>query len=723
MNNLTFTKKHFINRELSWLEFNDRVLEEAQDGIHPLLERLKFLSIVSSNLDEFFMIRVASLRDQINGDFDKPDPSGLTPKQQLKKISERTHKLIYDQYNCFNRSLKQGLRKENIHFLSMKKLSNEHLEYISDYYINNIYPVLTPMVVDKSKPFPLVLNKTLNIALLLEPGEDEAEENAVFATVQVPSVLNRVVEIPSADGQKYLILLEEVIKHNLFSLFGGHRILSSGCYRITRNADLDVDEDDAEDLLTAVEESLKQRKWGSAIRLEIENDMDSELIQMLEEELEVTKEEEYEISGPIDLTFLMKLSGLKGYEHLRYDTIKPRNRKLVPDSPSSEAYSVSNPGTDEEEEDIFSLIRKGDILMHHPYESFEPIVDLVKKAATDPGVLAIKQTLYRVSGNSPIVGALAQAAENGKQVTVLVELKARFDEQNNIAWAKKLETAGCHVIYGLVGLKTHCKILLIVRREEGAIKRYVHLGTGNYNDVTARLYTDLGLLTANPYYGSDASAIFNMLSGYSRPTNLYKMVLAPINLREKFLSLIRRETENALQGKKAKIIIKVNSIVDKEIIEMLYKASSAGVSIELIVRGICCLRPRVPKVSENITVRSIIGRFLEHSRIYYFYNDGREELYLSSADLMNRNIDRRVELLFPVEEEKARAKVMNILETSLKDTTRARLLNSDGSYARVDKRGKEIIDSQYEFYKPVIKEYLYEEVALTTSEFRPVKLK
>lgn len=718
MKNNEYTKKHFINRELSWLEFNERVLEEAQDITHPLFERLKFLSIVASNLDEFFMIRVASIRDQINGNFDKPDPSGLTPKNQIKDISQRTHKLIYDQYNCYNRSIKQSLKKENIFFSSIKKLSEEQFDYINEYYLNNIYPVLTPMVVDKSKPFPLVLNKTLNIALLLE--DSEVAENKIFATVQVPSVLDRLIEIPKVDNKKTLIFLEDIIKLNLSSLFGSHKILTCGCYRITRNADLDVDEDEAEDLLTAVEQSLKQRKWGSAIRLEVENDMNEELLRILEDELEITKEDEYEIGGPIDLTFLMRLSNVKGYDHLRYDALKPINKKLVIDDDDDDG----NRGKSEDEgaEDIFSLISKRDILMHHPYESFEPIVDLVKKAAADPNVLAIKQTLYRVSGNSPIIEALAQAAENGKQVTVLLELKARFDEQNNITWAKKLETAGCHVIYGLAGLKTHCKILLIVRREEGSIKRYVHLGTGNYNDVTAKLYTDIGLLTSNPYYGSDASAIFNMLSGYSKPTNLYKMTLAPINLRKKFLGLIERETINANNGKKAKIVIKVNSLVDTEIIEALYKASIAGVTIDLIIRGICCLRPKIPKVSERITVRSIVGRFLEHSRIYYFYNDGKEDIYLSSADLMNRNIDRRVELLFPIEDKLAKKKVMNILTLSLKDTTRARILNADGTYSRVDKRGKEIVDSQFEFYKPAIREYLNEEVAFTLSEFKPIKI-
>jgi polyphosphate kinase len=703
MKNDSYSKKYFINRELSWLEFNERVLEEAQDTNHPLLERLKFLSIVSSNLDEFFMIRVASLKDQINANFNEPDPSGMTPKNQIRAISDRTHRLIYDAYNCYNRSLRQALKKENLSILSLKKLNDEQIIYLNDYYQNNVYPVLTPMAVDKSKPFPLVLNKTLNIALLLEDSENSGSK--IFGTIQVPSVLNRLIEIPSADSKKAFIFLEDVIKMNLSSLFGSHRIITSGCYRITRNADLDVDEDEADDLLTAVEMSLKQRKWGSAIRLEIENDIDKDLLDILEDELEISKEEEYEISGPLDLTFLMKLSSIDGYKHLKYDSLIPMNKSIF-----------------KEDEDVFERISEHDILIHHPYESFDPIVNLVRIAANDPNVLAIKQTLYRVSGNSPIIEELAHAAENGKQVTVLLELKARFDEQNNITWAKKLEKAGCHVIYGLVGLKTHCKILLIVRREEGRIKRYVHLGTGNYNDVTARLYTDLGLITANPYIGSDASAVFNMLSGYSKPTNLYKLSIAPIDMRNTFLRLINRETANALNGKKAQIIIKVNSLVDKEIIEAFYRASEAGVKIDLIIRGICCLRPKMIKASENISVRSIVGRFLEHSRIYYFYNEGKEDIYLASADLMNRNIDRRVELLFPIEDVVAHDKIMNILDISLRDTTRARILNNDGTYSKVDKRGKEIIDSQYEFYKPYNEQSIHAEVAITTSDFRPIIL-
>jgi len=701
LDNQTFSNLHFFNRELSWLEFNGRVLEEAQDTNNPLLERLKFLSIVGSNLDEFFMTRVASLLDQINEKSVKTEPSGLTPKEQIERISVRTHKQVLDMYNCYNRSLIKSLKIENIHFIKPRDLNNIQLDFIRDYYNNNISPVLTPMIINKNQPFPLILNKTLNIALLLQ---DKANDNPVFGTIQVPSVLNRLIEIPSLESKKNFVFLEEIIKVNLTALFDKYNIIAISCYRITRNAYLDVDEEESEDLLTAVQLSLKQRKWGSAIRLEIEHGLNPLLLKLLEEELEISSEEEYKINGPIDLTFLMKLSGLKGYDALHYEPIKPN------------VYTNLL-----EENDLFQSISKQDILLHHPYDSFEMVVNLVKEAAEDPDVLAIKQTLYRVSGNSPIVEALAQAADNGKQVTVLLELKARFDEQNNITWAKKLETAGCHVIYGLVGLKTHCKILLIVRREEGFIKRYVHLGTGNYNDVTAKLYTDLGLLTANPYFGADASAIFNTLSGCSSPSHLYKMTLAPINLRKKFLDLIHKETEYAKLGRQARIIAKLNSLVDTEIIEALYNASSAGVTIDLIVRGICCLRPKIPFISERITVRSIIGRFLEHSRIYYFYGDGEELIFLSSADLMKRNLDRRVELFFPVEDPIARAKVMNILNIALQDTSKSRALNLDGTYSKINEQGRELlINSQEIFISPDSSGKFLDEVAATSPEFVPV---
>lgn len=682
--NPAFSTLHFFNRELSWLEFNERVLEEAQDTNNPLFERLKFLSIVGSNLDEFFMIRVASLQGNVEANFVKIDPSGLTPTEQIERVSARTHRQVFDMYNCYNRSLKKSLKKADIHFLKINELKDFQLDFLQDYYTNNVFPVLTPMVVNKNQPFPLILNKTLNIALLL--GDIANPDDLLFGTIQVPSVLKRLVEIPS-ESNKSFILLEEIIKLNISTLFDNHTVIATGCYRITRDAFLDVSEDESEDLLTAVQLSLKQRKWGSAIRLEIEDGIKPLLLKMLEEELEISAEAAYKISGPIDLTFLMKLSGLKGYDSLRYEPIKPNVHPALL-----------------EENDIFQSISKQDILLHHPYDSFDMIVNLVKDAAEDPNVLAIKQTLYRVSGNSPIIEALAQAADNGKQVTVLLELQARFDEQNNITWAKKLETAGCHVIYGLVGLKAHCKILLIVRREDGLIKRYVHLGTGNYNDVTAKLYTDLGLLTANPYFGADASAIFNTLSGCSSPSDLYKMTLAPMNLRKKFLDLIHKETEYAKAGKKAKIIAKLNSLVDTEIIKALYNASSAGVTIDLIVRGICCLRPKIPLISEHITVRSIVGRFLEHSRIYYFYGDGEELIFLSSADLMRRNLDKRVELLFPIEDPAARAKVRNVLDLALLDTSKSRVLNLDGTYSKIDKRGKDSINSQEIFLAPNLSE-------------------
>ncbi|PRR86372.1 RNA degradosome polyphosphate kinase [Clostridium luticellarii] len=672
--------KNFINRELSWIEFNKRVLEECRDTNHPLFERLRFLSITCSNLDEFFMVRVGSLMDQIKAGFNKADPAGLTPKEQLEEIYSSVTKLVAKQCSYYNRSLKVALGKENIKFLKPQDLDENQHKFIKNYYRKNVFPVLTPVLLDSSSAFPLLLNKSLNIGLMVEKKGVKS-----FATVQVPSVLPRIVVIPSETSFD-IILLEDIIKSNLKTLFGTENILSCGCYRITRNADMTVDEEGAEDLLEAIEESLKQRKWGAAVRLELERGIGKDIVRTLEKELEISRTQEYILNVPLDLTFLNKLISVKKYKYLCYDPIKP-----------------VNPLKHVEDESIFSIISKKDILLSHPYESFEPVIELVRQAAEDPMVLAIKQVLYRVSGNSPIVRSLIKAAENGKQVTVLVELKARFDEENNIIWAKQLEKAGCHVIYGLVGLKTHCKLLLVVRKEEDGIKRYVHMGTGNYNDVTAKIYTDLGLFTSNPYFGEDASVIFNMLSGRSIPTELKKTCIAPLNLRERFLYLIRRETDNALKGKPAKIIAKMNSLVDKHVIEALYNASCAGVKIQLIVRGICCLRPNVKDVSENITVTSIVGRFLEHSRIYYFYNDGEEDLYLSSADWMNRNLDRRVELLFPIEDGDVKNKLKKILNIQLNDTIKARILTSDGSYSHIDKRGgKQALDSQKLFYESTL---------------------
>lgn len=692
--------ENFINRELSWLEFNKRVLEEAADKTNPLLERLKFLSIVNSNLDEFFMIRVASLIEQVQANFDKVDFAGLSSSEQVKKITEKVHKMVHEQYDIY-KNLESELKNEHIVILKPEDINSDQKEFINVYFHSKIYPVLTPMVVDSSRPFPLILNKSLNIALFIDGKE---EEENIFATVQVPSVLGRIVELPKCNDDKCFILLEDIIKMHINDIFMGHNIKAIGCYRITRNADLSIDEEGAEDLLEAIQQSVKNRKWGEAIRIEIEHDMDNRLIKLLNEELEASFGEIYDIKGPIDLTFLSKLGSIEGYDNLKYPNF---NSVPVPE------FIVR--------ENIFDAISKKDILVHHPYQTFKCVVDLVKMAARDPKVLAIKQTLYRVSGNSPIVKALMEAAENGKQVTVLVELKARFDEENNIIWARKLEKAGCHVIYGLVGLKTHGKILLIVRNEDDGIKRYVHMGTGNYNDVTANFYTDIGLFTANTYVGEDASALFNMLSGYSMISEMNKLYIAPSGLRKKFISLIKREEDNAKSGKTANIIAKINSLVDKQIIEALYDASRAGVKIQLIVRGICCLRPGLKGVSENITVISIVGRFLEHSRIFYFSNDSNEEIYLSSADWMNRNLDRRVEILFPIEEEENKHRIKQFLNVYLSDNVKARILNNDGTYSRVTcNEGDEMINSQEYFSKKAIKQVKKAKKQESQQKFTPV---
>lgn len=671
--------KKFINRELSWLEFNNRVLEEAQDKKNPLMERLKFLSIVSSNLDEFFMIRVASLKDQVHVGHSSNDISGMTPSQQLKRISIRVHNMVSEQYNCLIRSIVPNLKKEGIEFVKPKKMTNQQINFIEDYFENTLFPVLTPMAVDKSRPFPLILNKSLNIAVLLE--NPEIENSIIFATVQVPAILDRTIRL--AENDSAFALLEEVIEHYIHRLFRGHNILCTGMYRITRNADLSIDEEGAEDLLKAIEKSVKNRKWGAAIRLEVVNKFDKRLLKILKDELELKNEDIYYVNGFMDLTCLMKFGNKLGkdFDNLRSEALAP----VVP---------IDLVGC----ENIFETISSKDIFLHHPYESFDFVINFVKNAASDPNVLAIKQTLYRVSGNSPIVKALSEAAENGKQVTVLLELKARFDEENNINWAKKLERSGCHVIYGLVGLKTHCKMTLIVRKEEEGIKRYVHLGTGNYNDITAKLYTDMGIFTSNAYIAADTSAIFNMLSGYSQLDRLYKLEVAPNGMRKKFAELINNEIKNAKQGKQAEIIAKMNSLVDDQIINLLYEASKAGVRIQLIVRGICCLRPNVKGLSENIKVISIVDRFLEHSRIYYFYNNGIEQIYLSSADWMYRNMDRRVEVVFPIEDDKIKRRIKYTLDIILQDTIKARILEPDDSYKPVDKRGKILLQSQVYLY-------------------------
>lgn len=704
---------NYVNRELSWLEFNYRVLSEARDKTLPLFERLKFLSITASNLDEFFMVRVASLRDMIHAKYTKPDIAGLKPEEQLEKISVKTHELVNVQYSTYNRSLLPALRAQGLNVIEdHESLTKEQGKFVDQYFADNVYPVLTPMAFDSSRPFPLVRNKSLNIAALLKKKKDSDGE-LDFAMVQVPSGLSRVVELPVTAGKngkemRNVILLEEIIERNMQTLFLNYDILAANPFRIMRNADLTIDEEEAEDLLEEIEKQLKKRQWGEVIRLEVEEKADKRLLKILKHELDVSAQDIFEISGPLDLTVLMKMyGGLEGFDDLKAPAYTPQP---VP--------ALMN------EEDIFSNIRKGDILLHHPYQTFDPVVEFVRMAAKDPDVLAIKQTLYRVSGHSPIIAALAAAADNGKQVSVLVELKARFDEENNINWAKMLEKAGCHVIYGLVGLKTHSKITLVVRREEDGIRRYVHLGTGNYNDSTAKLYTDCGLMTCNPLIGEDATAVFNMLSGYSEPPSWNKLAVAPLWLRKHFLRLIRREIAYAKAGREAAIIAKMNSLCDKEVIAALYEASCAGVQIQLIIRGICCLKAGIPGLSENIQVRSIVGNFLEHSRIFYFENGGSCQIYMGSADWMPRNLDKRVEIVFPVEDEKLKEEVFHILEVELEDNVKAHLLQPDGTYEKPDKRGKIQINSQRQFCEEAIykaKMAQREDDPVSTRVFVPVE--
>ena len=687
----------FYNRELSWLGFNYRVLSEARDKNIPLMERLKFLSITASNLDEFFMIRVASLKDMVHAKYTKKDIAGLTPKEQLEIISTGTHELVEKQYNTYNRSFLPALKHNGLTIVTQyEALNAEQAEYVDRYFMREVYPVLTPMAVDSSRPFPLIRNKSLNIAALLM--DKKRKDTIDFATVQVPSVLPRIVTIPSEkEGETCIILLEQIIEKNIQKLFLNYKVLDATPYRVMRNADLTIDEDEAADLLIEIERQLKKRQWGEAIRLEVEQGIDKRLLKILKKELQIQQEDIFTIRGPLDLTFLMKVYGMDGFDHLKEEPYIPQPPKGL-----------------DMDGDLFEQIRQKDILLHHPYETFDPVVNFVRLAAKDPDVLAIKQTLYRVSSNSPIIASWAQAAENGKQVTVLVELKARFDEENNIVWARKLEKAGCHVIYGLVGLKTHSKITLVVRREEEGIRRYVHLGTGNYNDSTAKLYTDMGMFTCKRAYGEDATAVFNMLSGYSEPLSWNKLALAPTWLRTRFVELINRERDYAAMGKPARIVAKMNSLCDAGIINALYEASAAGVQIELIIRGICCLKQGVPGMSETIQVRSIVGTFLEHSRIFYFENDGSPEIYMGSADWMPRNLDKRVEILFPVEDPDLKKEIVHILHTQLADNTKAHLLQPDGlidsekdglvkvyggCYKKADRRGHAAICSQMQFCK------------------------
>ena len=661
MKKLDLTKpEYFYNRELSWLKFNLRVLKEAMVKEAPLLERLKFVAISASNLDEFFMVRVAGLWSNYDNGIEKRDASGLSVKEQLDAISEAAHAQVRTQTK-YLMALMAEMDAVGLHFRRVGDLSEMGRDWLEEYYREVVYPVLTPMAVDASRPFPFLANKTLNLAVELVKADGEHS----MGLIQVPSVLDRITEV-APEGRRTFVFLEDIIASHCNDLFKGCHILDLVPFCVTRDSDLDIEEEDSVDLMKEVEESLRKRKRGVTVRLELFKTNNTRIKKFLEDNLDVTDMEVYEINGALDPTCFFKFTGMKGMWPWLYEPFVPQRPLELP-----------------EDGDLFAAIREKDILLHHPYESFDPVVKLVSDAADDPQVLAIKQTLYRVSGNSPIVAALARAAENGKQVTVLVELKARFDEENNILWARRLEKAGCHVIYGLVGLKTHAKIILIVRREDNGIKRYLHLGTGNYNDSTAKLYTDLGLMTANDEFGSDASAFFNLLSGYSEPPVWNKLVMAPLGLREKIYALIDNEIEMVKAGKQGHIIAKMNSLIDQPVIQKLYEASAAGVHIDLIVRGICGLRTGIEGISENITVRSIVGRQLEHSRIFWFANGGEEQLYLSSADWMPRNLNDRVELFFPIETEEHIQRIKGLLDLYLRDNVGAHMMQSNGTYRRV----------------------------------------
>ena len=674
-------KMPYTNRELSWVDFNARVLEEAFKKTNPIMERCNFLSITASNLDEFFMVRVAGVLDQIHHGRTSRDASGMTPTEVMDGLVEKIHEFAKKQYSCYNRSIIPSLRSAGIVFKEADELDGDQKAFVEEYFEKVVFPVLTPMAVDTSRPFPMPANKSLNIAVRLTNAENEE----FFALVQVPSILPRFLELPTHEGRAF-ILLEKIIAMHLGELFELYNIKQYDPFRITRDSDLDIDED-TEDLMAEIKKSIRKRKRGEPVRLEFGKKCNREIREFLVDALDVTEREIYFQRGPLDLTFLSKFAHIKGCEDMCFEPIVPVN-------PPAEFCGY---------DDIFEAIREKDRLVHHPYESFDVVVDFVKKAATDPNVLAIKQTLYRVSGNSPIVAALIKAAENGKQVTVLVELKARFDEENNIQWATKLEKAGCHVIYGLTGLKTHCKICLVVRKDKDGIRRYLHMGTGNYNDSTARFYTDIGMFTCREEYGVDASSLFNVLTGYSTPPEYNKFIVAPHGMRPFFEAMIIQETENAKLGLPAKITAKVNSLVDPEIISLLYDASNAGVKIDLIVRGICCLVPGVHGFSENIRVIPIVGQLSEHSRIFIFENNSNPLYNMGSADWMPRNLDRRVELVFPVEDEDIKKRVQEVITVSFKDTVNARQQLSTGVYKSVDKRGKHKTNCQKFFSKLALK--------------------
>ncbi len=672
---------YYNNRELSWLGFNERVLEEAFDIRNPILERLKFLAIFSSNLDEFFMVRVAGLKDQVAAGFDKPEnKAGLTPKGQLSEIFRINHNLVNRQYEIFTHMVLPALKEEKAHLLKINELSNEQLTFVSEHFDHQLYPSLTPMAIDAYRPFPVIPNRALNLAVMLEKEQLDDSER-YLAIVRIPPSLDRFIELPSSDDERCFILLEDVISHKCYKLFEGYRVISTSQFRITRNADLSIHEEGARDLLEVIEEELKKRKWGAAVRLEIRRDWnDEEATKYLIEKLELHEKDVYVVDGPIDLTFLFGFHKTLAstHENLLFENLHPKIPRALNNSKT-----------------IFNTLLEKDILLHHPFESFDPIIEFITQASNDPKVLAIKQTLYRVSDDSPIINALAKASENGKLVTVLVELKARFDEENNIHWAKKLEKSGVNVIYGMTSLKTHSKITLVVRKDRNVIQRFVHLGTGNYNDTTAKIYTDMGLLTSDQKLGIDATNFFNYLSGYRTKPDWYYFSISPGEIKQTFLDLIEKEIVHHKRTGRGRIIAKMNSLTDKDLIIAFYKASQAGVKIDLIVRGICCLRPQIDGVSSTIRVRSIVGQFLEHTRIFYFHHSGEEKLFLSSADMMTRNMDKRIEILYPILQENLKKKIMLTLDLILKDNVKAREQDSNGIYHYVKKKpNQSLINSQ-----------------------------
>ncbi|KAA8432711.1 RNA degradosome polyphosphate kinase [Weissella paramesenteroides] len=663
----------YTNRELSWLDFNDRVLEEARQKNNPLLERLKFLGITQSNMDEFVMVRVASLAKLIAVEWNGHDASGLTPTQQLKAINDKAHEQLTKQYVTLNRILLPAIKQVGINLLRVPNLTHEQFQFIKDYFHDELYPVLTPMADDSSRPFPFISNDTINFSLrLTKKGSDKS----LYATLQVPKIFSRVIKLPG--GENDFILLEDIIERFVSQLFINYEIQEVAVFRVIRDMDLDVAEEDTSDLLKEVQQQLKLRAHGKVIRLEVTSTISKKLRKRLVRELKTEEDSVYEVNGPIDLNFLGQLaSRVTGHDELKYEPFQPYQ---------NEALTANY--------NIFDTIKQHDQLMHHPYDKFDSVVEFIRQASIDEGVLAIKMTLYRVSGHSPIIKYLGRAAQNGKQVTVLVEVKARFDEENNVHWARELEQMGCHVIYGLVGLKTHSKLSLVVRREESGIRRYIHLGTGNYNDSTAHFYTDIGLLTANNNIGIDVTNIFNMLSGYSKPPYFHKLHISPNGIREFMINRLDQAINYAKENRPVRVRMKMNSLSDQEMIAKMYEASHAGVTIDLIIRGICCLKPGIEGISDNITVHSIVGRFLEHSRIYIFDFDGEQQVYLASADLMTRNLNRRVEQMFPIEKPTLLKRVLDIYQIMWDDNVKTRVLGADGIYQRVDRRGRASLDAQ-----------------------------